>query len=47
LDSWIVQDGNYEDFTAGESYRFALEFLPHDIAPSIPADGAMHWTFIT
>ena len=38
LDSWIVQDGNYEDFTTGESYRFALEFLPHDIAPSTPAD---------
>jgi hypothetical protein len=38
LASWIVQDGNYEDFRAGESYRFALEFFPHDIAPSTPAD---------
>lgn len=34
LDSWIIQDGNYEDFTTGGSYRFALEFHPHKIAPS-------------
>lgn len=38
LDSWIVQDGNYEDFATGESYRFALEFVPQDIAPSTAAD---------
>jgi hypothetical protein len=26
VSSWIIQDGNYEDFIAGRRYRFALEF---------------------
>ncbi len=26
LDSWVIQDGNYEDFEAAGEYRFALEF---------------------
>jgi hypothetical protein len=41
LNSWIVQDGNYDDFTVGGSYRFALEFYPHDIAPSTAVDDSV------
>src|SRR5262249_45206580 len=26
LSSWIIQDGNYEDFEIDRDYRFALEF---------------------
>ncbi len=25
LDSWIIQDGNYDDFRIGDKYKFALE----------------------
>ena len=28
LSSWIVQDGNYGDFSVGQEARFALEFYP-------------------
>ena len=28
IDSWIIQDGNYDDFKTGEQYQFALEFYP-------------------
>src|SRR5262245_35264175 len=28
LDSWIIQDGNYGDFAAGSTAKFALEFSP-------------------
>lgn len=31
IDSWIIQDGNYGDFRAGETAEFALEFYPHSI----------------
>jgi hypothetical protein len=27
LDSWIIQDGNYGDFSIGDTARFALEFF--------------------
>jgi hypothetical protein len=27
LDSWIIQDGNYDDFEVGQQYDFALEFF--------------------
>jgi hypothetical protein len=40
LSSWIIQDGNYGDFTVGQQTKFALEFyLPHDLqgAPDGPA----------
>lgn len=30
LSSWIIQDGNYGDFTAGEQTKFALEFAALD-----------------
>jgi hypothetical protein len=36
LDSWIIQDGNHEDFERGAQYRFALEFYPHTLTPSAP-----------
>lgn len=36
IDSWIIQDGNYPDFTVGQAATFALEFYPHSLAP---ADG--------
>jgi hypothetical protein len=41
LSAWIVQDGNYGDFSTGQTYSFALEFYPHQIkptslAPSLP-----------
>jgi len=32
LDSWIIQDGNYPDFTAGDERRFALEFAPKKVS---------------
>jgi len=28
MDSWIIQDGNYPDFRAGQEATFALEFVP-------------------
>jgi hypothetical protein len=28
LSAWIIQDGNYGDFTQGDHAAFALEFLP-------------------
>jgi hypothetical protein len=39
LSSWIIQDGNYPDFHAGQEYRFALEFYARDpiIDDSLPA----------
>jgi len=30
LDSWIIQDGNYGDFSKGQTAEFALEFYPDD-----------------
>jgi hypothetical protein len=34
LSSWIIQDGNYNEFEVGHEYRFALEFFPHEIVAS-------------
>lgn len=34
LDSWIIQDGNYNDFSVGEKTEFALAFHPHSMRPS-------------
>ncbi len=39
LSSWIIQDGNYKDFEAGKSSKFALEFFPKTIKKT--ADGAL------
>ena len=35
VDSWIIQDGNYGDFTAGQEAEFALEFYPHSLKASV------------
>lgn len=32
LDSWIVQDGNYDDFAVGDQRRFAVEFFDLGLA---------------
>jgi hypothetical protein len=34
IDAWIIQDGNYGDFTVGQKVQFALEFYPHSMKPS-------------
>lgn len=31
LSSWIIQDGNYPDFTVGQHAEFALEFYPTNV----------------
>ena len=31
LDSWIVQDGNYRDFSEGQDAAFAVEFFPGEL----------------
>lgn len=30
VSAWIIQDGNYGDFHAGDFAKFALEFSPHE-----------------
>ena len=34
IDSWIIQDGNYGDFSAGDNAKFALEFSGRKLQPS-------------
>ena len=34
LASWIIQDGNYPDFSTGDQRRFALEFSTEILSPS-------------
>jgi len=34
VSSWIIQDGNYGDFTVGDIAKFALEFYPHSMEPA-------------
>lgn len=34
IDSWIIQDGNYNDFSVGEKAEFALEFSPYSMKSS-------------
>jgi hypothetical protein len=34
VDAWIIQDGNYGDFTVGQKAQFALEFYPHSLKSS-------------
>lgn len=31
VDAWIIQDGNYSNFTVGQRTQFALEFYPHSL----------------
>src|SRR5437870_1903422 len=35
LASWIIQDGNYPDFSLGDQRRFALEFSATSLSPSL------------
>jgi hypothetical protein len=35
VSAWIIQDGNYDDFNAGQECRFALEFYPHSLTNSL------------
>ena len=34
LECWIIQDGNYEDFTVNKNYQFALEFHSKNLVQS-------------
>lgn len=36
LDSWIIQDGNYPDFSVGQRAKFALEFYPMEEMQTVP-----------
>jgi hypothetical protein len=39
LSSWIIQDGNYGDFSCGDRAAFALEFhAPQDLTPFAPEE---------
>ena len=44
LDAWIIQDGNYGDFSVGQETDFALEFYPLDTLrrSAAGAKGAEH-----
>ncbi|OWJ60036.1 hypothetical protein BWU74_12395 [Paraburkholderia caledonica] len=33
LNSWVIQDGNYDDFQVGASYKLALEFNGSAVVP--------------
>ncbi|MFM0596546.1 hypothetical protein [Paraburkholderia dilworthii] len=35
LNAWIIQDGNYDEFRRGESYKLALEFNGSALIPSV------------
>ncbi len=34
MSAWIIQDGNYHDFSVNEELSFALEFYPHLLSPA-------------
>jgi hypothetical protein len=34
VSAWIIQDGNYDDFSVGQESEFALEFYPHSLTYS-------------
>jgi hypothetical protein len=40
LSSWIIQDGNYSDFRAGQVATFALEFYPQTIQVARSGDAS-------
>ena len=35
LAAWIIQDGNYSDFSRNQGREFAVEFYPHTVRPSL------------
>lgn len=44
LDAWIIQDGNYSDFSVGQTTEFALEFYSEDgLSVSEPATPELSW----
>jgi hypothetical protein len=43
LASWVIQDGNYPHFTAGEQSRFALEFFDGGLAPTESRQRTATW----
>lgn len=42
LASWIIQDGNYGDFSVGETHKFVLEFFAENVLPSSTKHVVMH-----
>lgn len=42
IDSWIIQDGNYGDFTVGQLAKFALEFAGGSLQPSLSKEPQAH-----
>jgi len=40
LAAWIIQDGNYSDFTRNQAGEFAVEFYPHNVRPSLTKEKA-------
>lgn len=43
VSSWIIQDGNYEDFRHDEEVTFALEFFPLNHTPSLSSVKQAKW----
>lgn len=41
VNSWIIQDGNYGDFSVGDRMRFALEFAGNPLSPSERTDAEL------
>jgi len=42
VDSWIIQDGNYGDFSVGDIRKFALEFFASKVMSSESENISMH-----
>ncbi len=45
LAGWIIQDGNYPDFSVGDKREFALEFYPISIASGSHKSSLSHQKF--
>src|SRR5262245_16420833 len=43
LESWIIQDGNYDDFRCNEVRDVALEFYPLGLRPSCVHERQAKW----
>src|SRR4051794_15016203 len=41
LDSWMIQDGNYDDFAVGQEVIFALEFYPGELTRTVRREKAI------
>jgi hypothetical protein len=42
LAAWIIQDGNYDDFSVGQEASFALEFHSRTLRPTQPESKKLH-----